>query len=501
MKTVIKIVEYIKGLKDNKLFKNYLAFVLTLVFGFSMFNAYAQSTDTTTETTVPTVQLDPVKGYKETIEVSQILNGDKSANVETTFAGNLQGGLETAVKAFAPNLYANYDDLQASNVSGFAKNGIIGSIGNATDSLYANLPTVNFPSYLAQEWVPNYNQGDGSVYAANDGYSFLVGIGIDGLWEKTRMIAYILFVVVLLAAGFMIMFRQKIGGQVAVSLFNALPNVIVGLILVTFSFAIVGLFLNFAVMLVNVVGTFLDPTAKSLIAVNSPLSLLNILVKGDFWMNGAGSAIVTSVGAGGILGTIVAGIVLLTGATGVTGGAALPVVGVILAGTVLGLLLIIFIICAIITYASVRVYITILVAYLGIILDTIAGPLYLALSSIPGQQDMRNDWFKRLLKNSLVFPLTFFFINLGIFIMKNNINISFPHGLTSGNFAAADTGQGAIGLLFRSIICIVLFFFAADSPKMLDEFIQLKGGKGVAEAVAGMKKGLSKIPLLGGMFA
>ena len=119
---------------------------------------------------------------------------------------------------------------------------------DAAVAVYANYPWVNIPDHLAQQWVPGYKDSTTALYAQNEeipsGYNELQAAGIQSLWTDVLNLAYIFFVIVMIIAGFMIMFRHKIGGQAMVTLGNVLPNVIIALIVATFSFAIAGLIID-----------------------------------------------------------------------------------------------------------------------------------------------------------------------------------------------------------------------------------------------------------------
>ncbi|MBL7036897.1 hypothetical protein ISR94_03640 [Candidatus Microgenomates bacterium] len=69
------------------------------------------------------------------------------------------------------------------------------------------------------------------------------------LWAISRNFAYALTVLVVIVFAFMIMFRVKISPQVVISVQSALPKIIGGVVLVTFSYAIAG----FAIDLMYVV--------------------------------------------------------------------------------------------------------------------------------------------------------------------------------------------------------------------------------------------------------
>lgn len=481
------IVETLKFFNDkNKKKKvlNVLASFVTIFVLFSSLNAFAQ--------TAETGKLDVVKGYQIETELTKSATGDPSYNAQTTTNNIVLGALNGAVQNIVPQALSNYQAIKDNpNIPTYAKNGLVGMADNSVIAMYNNYSGVNIPGYLASEWVPGYTS-DTSIYAANDGYSYLQESNVDGLWDRIRMISYIFFVVILIAAGFMIMFRQKIGGQLAVSIFNTLPNVVIALILVTFSFAIVGLLLNFGVMLINIVSSILGVTADTAMKVNHPFSLWGILVNGDYWKANLSANVVTLT-VPAVIGAVVA---IFTA----TGGTAAAVVVPAVMGAVIGALVIAIIVSAIVIYASIRVYITLLTAYLGIILNTILAPIFLTVSAFPGQSNMAMDWFNRILKGVLTFPIVYFFINLGVFILKGDLNLGFPSGIMSGDFANVDSNGSPIGTILKAVLVIVLFFYAADAPKMLDDFIVVNGGKGAGAALEGVKKGMSRIPLIGSFF-
>ena len=80
------------------------------------------------------------------------------------------------------------------------------------------------------------------AYAQGLGFASLTPI--LGAWKIFRNVSYFFFIIAFLAIGFMIMFRQKIGGQTVVTAQQALPRIIISLLAVTFSFAIAGFLID-----------------------------------------------------------------------------------------------------------------------------------------------------------------------------------------------------------------------------------------------------------------
>lgn len=473
---IVEVLEFLKDKKRNKQILNIFSYFLTVFILLSSLNAFAQE-----------VSIDPVEGYKAQNELSSSSTGDNQANVEKTAAGTMLGSLNVVTASIAPQVLSNYPSILANeNIPEIAKIGLIGLTDKANMAMIEGFSGVDIPSYLASEWVPGYDTST-SIYAASDGYSYLDETNVDVLWDRIRLISYIFFVVILIVAGFMIMFRHKIGGQLAVSVFNTLPNIIIALILVTFSFAIVGLLLNIGVMLINVIASILGVTADTAIKMDGPFSLLSGILGGKLDALGINLSVP-------LLLAIVGGLVI--GLIALSGGTAAPA---LIAGTVI-VLLIVIIVAGILIFASIRVYLTLLTAYLGIILNTIMAPIYLTFSAFPGQGFMVQDWLNRIIKGVLTFPVVYFFLNLGFFILKGDLTLGFPSGIMSGDFSQVNTDTTPAGWLIKGLLVIVLFFFAADAPKMLDDYFPVGKREGAANAIAGAKAGLSKIPLVGSFF-
>ncbi|KKR05629.1 MAG: hypothetical protein UT34_C0002G0136 [candidate division WS6 bacterium GW2011_GWF2_39_15] len=494
MSRVSKIVDLVSRINIKKSMSKVIniSILVFVVYGMlNVFNSYAATAEE-----YANFKIDVAESLKANNERDSIQATDSGPNIYNLGGNTIASYGLKVVEMMDADLFSGTEDVNASTKIGPAgKVSLVGMTDAALISLYENQPGVNLVDHFAKEWVPGYDQANSSTYAASsDGYTFLTSIGIDQLWEKTRLIAYVMFVVVLIAAGFMIMFRQKIGGQLMITVFNTLPGVIAGLVVVTFSFAIVGLVLNFGTLLVNVVASLLNPSGEDLVVVTNPFSLLNV---GSFFRQASDETKGIVFGSSGLVALIAGAVAAI-----VTQGAFLAVAAAAGAAIAVALIAVLIVIIGVVLYASVRVYITVLTAYLGIILDTVMAPFYLVASALPGNSHIGTDWFKRILRNTLVFPLVFLFINLGQYILKTDFNVSFPAGLVGPSSAPGlDTGMNeAVGFLLKGMLTLVLFFVAAESPKFLMDILPTNGGKGAEGAVQGTKAAMSKIPILGSFF-
>lgn len=125
---------------------------------------------------------------------------------------------------------------------GFVDNGggALGLLTGGIAMLYtppAN--TGNYISYLSQNFgisKPTYAQTQGVGF---DSISPLIGV-----WGVFRDISYLLFIFIFIFIGLAIMLRAKIDPRTVMTIQNQIPKLIIGIIMVTFSFAVAGLLID-----------------------------------------------------------------------------------------------------------------------------------------------------------------------------------------------------------------------------------------------------------------
>lgn len=90
------------------------------------------------------------------------------------------------------------------------------------------------------------------TYAAQ-GIGFHALKPFQGVWLMFRDFMLLIMVLIIVAIGFMIMFRAKIDSQTAINIQNALPKIIFALIAITFSYAIAGFLIDLMYILIGLV--------------------------------------------------------------------------------------------------------------------------------------------------------------------------------------------------------------------------------------------------------
>lgn len=373
--------------------------------------------------------------------------------------------------------------------------GALGGVNNTVLAVYQNPPT-STGLYMA-----HLGTGFGIVKEANaqtiPGQGNSVLEPVLRMWVIARNISYFVFIFILLAIGFMVMFRKKLNPQTVISIQSALPGVVIALILVTFSYLIASLIVDvsfwgvrFVTVFftqsfpsegsnVNYVNQYLETTRdKSIfdfygIFLQSPfLGDFIVGVGRAFFSSEAinevvGRAIlVPALGAGGgTLPTSVPGISQLYQFTGK--GPAAAIGG--LTGSVIALIIIIALLLQLL-----KLLWQLILAYISILIMTILGPFLILAGAIPGKQGAVSMWWKTLLANSLIFPAVY-----AVFIFS---------GLFLGNTDFGDFQQtlplfgGLPSEFLRIIIGYGILLGSPAIPTMIKEMFGVKDIKGIPEA-------------------
>ncbi len=279
------------------------------------------------------------------------------------------------------------------------------------------------------------------TYAQGVGFTNLTAL--LPIWKAFRNIAYGIIAIIMVIIGFMVMLRKKIDPKTVVTVQNSIPRVVIALLLVTFSYAIVGFMIDlmyvFMALLMNLIigadpARFAGNTVQSYIRSNFGttmgafahglgVSILRIAEFFPMW------AYPVSVGVSTVIGFIFSGF-RLGGA--VSGALALPAVALlVIALTVL--------------FGMVRLFFMLLDAYIHIIIALITAPLHLMLEAIPGTNAF-GSWFRNLLSKLIVFPTVAAVFLLTLYLTSDEASVG---QIWSPPFLAGTTANGnpLIGLI------------------------------------------------------
>lgn len=165
---------------------------------------------------------------------------------------------------------------------GFVQNGggAIGVMGQMITMLYT--PPIHTSDYF-RDLASNFGIAK-HAYAQQTSTGFQGLLPLLPLWTAFRNVTYLLFVLAFVIIGIAIMLRVKIDPRTVMTIQNQIPKIIVGLLLVTFSFAIAGFLIDIMYTSIYLTGnaiTSTDPklsgnrTVSHLASATSPFAAAN----------------------------------------------------------------------------------------------------------------------------------------------------------------------------------------------------------------------------------
>ena len=332
-----------------------------------------------------------------------------------------------------------------------AYQGAINGLFDLISMMYSH-PLASTKTYIAD--VANNLNLAPPIYAQGVGFASLNPI--LNIWKTFRNIAYLFFVIIFLVIGFMIMFRAKVG-QAAVTAQQAIPNVIISLILVTFSYAIAGFIIDLMYLsMVLIQGLFqADFGGRDAISMNF-VDVVTIMFKGGTgWGNGAGFT-----GNGGNIVTS-----LLDNLSDQEGGTILSI-----ASFIGGLTLTVVIAIALLI-AAFKLFFDLLRAYATAVIYIVMAPLLLMMGAIPGQNAFIK-WFKGLIGNLLPFPTVLFVLILFDQFSQNTLQSQQGGFMPPFMFGS---GQGSV---IAYLMGLALMLALPEITKKVRESVAGTGGIG-----------------------
>jgi len=324
----------------------------------------------------------------------------------------------------------------------------VGKMGNLIVAMYAN-PPASSREYFADLGhrlkivKPTYAQGTGF-----EGLKPILPI-----WTIFRNLAYVFFTIIFILTGFAIMFRLKINPQTVVTIQNALPKIIVSLILVTFSYAIAGLLIDLIYVGIALICTLLRPSGSAGMMNQNVFSLAHSMF-GNLW-----EATKT---VWGTIDELIEGLFTGTGAGGKILGFAAGTLGTA-------------IIAVAIAFSLFKIFFTLLISYISIIAGVIFSPIMLMLEAVPGQKGLTN-WLKLMISNIIPFPLV-----AAIFAIGGQLITKVSEG--ENLWVAPFLGTGSTTAYIPVLIGVAIIIAA---PTVISTVQKSIGAPGIAGMAAGV---------------
>ena len=252
--------------------------------------------------------------------------------------------------------------------------------------IMAQIPRLIFTDKIASgvdevKYVASKFSLSSPAYAQGLGYDKL-GLGtIRSLWIASRNLAYLISTIILIAAGFMVIFRTRISPQVSVTVQMIIPRLVISLVLVTFSYAIAGFVIDLMYVLIAAVIGFIyfSQSAVNLSIINNLGDAVNSMTGNfNFVWHFLGIYIIIS-----ILLLVVTVALLIIAASAPTFTWSI-IIGPI-AGFIMG-----FFMWSVYVWA--RIIGQLIVAYLTLILLVIAGPILIIFDILPTSHGGFKKW-------------------------------------------------------------------------------------------------------------
>jgi hypothetical protein len=312
------------------------------------------------------------------------------------------------------------------------------------------------------------------------------------LWRTFRDISLVAFVIIFIVIGFMIMFRAKIDPQTVISVQNALPKIIITLLLITFSYAIAGFVVDLSNLGTKIIANTLKD--KNLIAIpggggETSEEILSELLESNIFQ------LINPLRNWDML-------------TKHIQGTEIPLISEMERLPILGQLTVSMIFWFAGFFAMFKIFFALLGPYIGIILAVIFGPFQILIGALPGSTGGFTSWFKQLIVNALVFPASFAMIAIAAIlkgytkpakIFGAGVHWGILEGMYQINWFPATIGNW--GAAAGDIISFGILFTVPKVVEIIQSAFQIKPSPWGGAATEEFKAGIGRIPIVGGMIA
>lgn len=351
--------------------------------------------------------------------------------------------------------------------------GAFGAAFSLIAGLYKNPPASSI------EYLADIRQNLGlarPAYAQGVGWTALRPV--LEVWKIFRDLAYLFFVIIFVIVGFMIMFRKRIDPQTVIGIQNALPRIVVALLLVTFSYAIAGLMFDL---------------------MEFGMALISALIRGRLVQTIPGEVEPTNWNIFKLVTDSIGGIVNLfdlnipeEGLLSIINLAQRIFEALRLSGALSTLIIAIAIV-----FTAFKLFFALLGKYVAFVLATIFGPLLLVFSAVPGRGNIVWFWLRTLLTSLLSFPAVYAMLAIAAFItdapgwaaVHPMEDIQAPRMLY---YALGDPR------FIKNLLGLGILLTAPKVPELIDQLFGVTPTPGLGEAAQTLRGVIARFPVIGG---
>jgi hypothetical protein len=309
-------------------------------------------------------------------------------------------------------------------------------------------------------------------------------------WTVLRDLAYMFLIVIFIAIGLAIMLRVKIDPRTVMTISNQIPKIIIALILVTFSFAIAGLLIDFMWLIIYLMLNIFkaaDPTGFDVPNISSnlgadPINFVNNLFTSHLqWLPGFGLAKIALTSSAAVA-EIVARLLSFNGLVTHWYQWLNPAIWIqqIFAAlfSAIAAIAAIIIISVALLVALIRIWFALLTCLVTILIDVVIAPLWIISGIIPGSGGKGfSNWFRHISSKVIVFPITismFFLAKLFIDVFAKD----------PGSQALVPlVGLGKLPDLIASLIGLGIILITPKAQSWAQEILKAPKTSGISTAL------------------
>lgn len=403
--------------------------------------------------------------------------------------------------------------------------GAIGTMGNLITMLYT-------PPIHTSDYFQNLAQNFGIIkttYAQTTGTGFEGLRPFLGLWTGFRNVAYLIFVIVFIVIGLAIMLRVKIDPRTVMTIQNQIPKIIIGILLVTFSYAIAGFLVDMMYVSIHVIGNMIisaDPTLDKNLPTQLSRETNTFSAAGHVGAGGgnAGTGLwslifspAKAIGetitnlfdpaidffSSGLIGAF-----LPDGGTwwnpvnwfgNITSALLSPLNNAVaqlvhvMLGVIIGTLAFIIISISLLI-ALFKLWFMLIKAYVSILIDVVLAPFWIIGGLVPGSPINVSGWFRDLIANLAAFPAT-----IAMFLLGKVFMTAFETGDSATRFTPPLIGNPVEGI--GALIGLGIILMTPNVVNMLKTALKAPKIDTGGGAMAGLGAGFGAVKEVGGTVA
>lgn len=321
------------------------------------------------------------------------------------------------------------------------------------------------------------------------GYGFGAVDGLQKYWQGFRDIAYTLSVLAIIIFAFMIMFRVKINPQTVISIQSAIPKVIIAVVLATFSYAIAGLVIDLSYVVGGLLASLIN-LAGFAVSVKDAWNFI-VPIGGT---SALGGFYILFYMFGYTFLFFIAAVVTLVGTV-----SGLSVFGVV--SSLIMIILSIWVLILMLWY-TIKVPWVLIKNLVSLFISIVVAPVQIMIGVLVPTIGF-GMWFKKIISEALVFPLTGLFMFLAWKTLYASMAASLGQftqifgapnqNLWTPPILGSSADMAGVLWLAVSFMFIVMIPKAVDIMKMLIMGEKFTFGTAIGEAMAPAKFGWNMI--------